>query len=516
MPVRNHPVRICGSLVHLGAACSGKTGIARELLVRAERYDPGHCLGLIGIVVCTFIAFQYQYTRYFGPLELTATSGGVLLSIALWVCYSRHRSFDFLDPIHLVMGILLFGFCGVLVYDPSVHFTRFAEPERALIVSVVATLAFAVGYAGFTSPRILPGRLRMPGMLRRVPRPEAPSLLLGGWLLTFFFRLFYSLERGYSTTLTWPEPAEAAANLMETFGKSGRYFILSALIISASRSSRSGRIHVWLALVCLGLEVWINVIAGWKTGPVLLAVGLLLVARARVSSGKRIGVGTGLVAGACLMLFLVVFYAVDTYRLGATDSQVGITKLAAIADEADTASIQQSLERFVQRTGYGGTLADVVGVVDSGFTDRKHGATLWPGFLWFIPRAIWPTKPELNGIGGWYAVTVLGWRPDVGGKAAVTVPGDLYLNFGIAGVFGGMLAYGLLLRLLYDRLVVNGRTVLGLCLFVPIFLTFALTIERGVSAIVGEACQLVCGLAAVLLCVTTRAPAGSPSGRRIR
>ncbi len=514
MPVRNHPVRTCGSLVHLGAACSGKTGIARVLLVRAERYDPGHCLGLIGIVVCTFIAFQYQNTRYFGPLELTATSGGVLLSLALWVRYSRHRSFDFLDPIHIVMGILLFGFCGVLVYDPSVHFTRFAEPERALIVSIVATLAFAVGYAGFTIPRILPGRLRMPGMLRRVPRPDAPSLLLGGWLLTFFFRLFYSLERGYSTALASPDPAEATvANLMETFGKSGRYFILSALIISASRSSRSRRIHVWLALACLGLEAWINIVAGWKYGPVLLAVGLLLVARARASCGKRIGVGTGLVAGACLMLFLVVFYALDTYRLRAADSRVSITTLAATAGEADTASIQRSLERLEGRIGYGGMLADVVGVVDSGVVDRKHGATLWPGFLWFIPRAIWPTKPVLA-IGGWYAVTVLGWRPG-GGQAAVTVPGDLYLNFGIAGVFGGMLAYGLLLHLLYDRLVVNGRTVIGLCLFVPIFLTFALGLERGVSGIVGEACLLVCALAAILLVLTTKPTAGSPCVRGI-
>jgi hypothetical protein len=142
------------------------TDIGRKVPVRAQRYDPGHCLGLIGIVVSTFIAFQYQKTRYFGPLELAATSGGVLLSLALWVRYSRRRSFDSLDPIHIVMGILLFGFCGVLVYDPSVHFTRFAEPERALIVSIVATLAFALGYTAFTdasSSRILPQRLMEDG-----------------------------------------------------------------------------------------------------------------------------------------------------------------------------------------------------------------------------------------------------------------------------------------------------------------------------------------------------------------
>ena len=484
-----------------------------------RRIGMNHCLWVIGIMVCTLIAILYQNTRYFGPLELTATSGGVLLSIALWVRYSRHRSFDFLDPIHLVMGILLFGFCGVLVYDPSVHLTRFAEPERALIVSIVATLAFALGYTAFTDAsrsRILPQPLSMLRMLRRAPRPDAPALLLGLWLLTFFFRLFYSFEHGYGMVWTSADTAGASntvANLVESIGKLGRYFIFSALIIWLSRARRFGRIQIWLALACLGLEVWINIVAGRKDSTVLFVVGLLFVARARASCGKRIGVGTGLVAVACLALFLVVFYALDKYRLGAADSRVSITTLAAIAAEADTDSIQRSRERFVQRIGYGGYLADVIGVVDSGVVDRKHGATLWPGFLWFIPRSIWPAKPMLS-IGRWYAATVLGWGLGRS-EAAVTVPGDFYLNFGIAGVFGGMLGYGLVLRLLYDRLVVSGRTVIGQCLFVPIFLTFALMLEQNLSAIIGGACLLVCALAAILLVLTTKPTAGSPCGRRI-
>jgi hypothetical protein len=71
----------------------------------------------------------------------------------------------------------------------------------------------------------------------------------------------------------------------------------------------------------------------------------------------------------------------------------------------------------------------------------------------------------------------------------------------------------LVLRLLYDRLVVKGRTVIGQCLFVPIFLTFALSFERNLSAIVGDACLVVCALAAVLLCVTTRPPVRSSRTR---
>src|ERR1035437_894627 len=290
-----------------------------------RRSGPNHPLWLFGILLCAFIAFQYQNTRYFGPLELAATSGGVLLSIALWVRHSRHRSFDFLDPIHLVMCIILFGFCGVLVYDPSLHRSVFAETSRALTVSIVATLAFALGYTAVTSVSgscTPPQRLSLLRMLHRVPRPEAPELLLGLWLLTFFFRLLYSFVHGYGKVFTSAEAAGApAANLIESFGRLGRYFVFSALIIWLSRSRRFGRIQIWVALMCLGLEVWITTVAGWKYGPVLLAVGLLLVARARVSCGKRIGVGAGLIVGACLLLFLVVFYALDTYRLKGADSR---------------------------------------------------------------------------------------------------------------------------------------------------------------------------------------------------
>jgi hypothetical protein len=466
-------------------------------------------------MVCTLIGFQYQNAEHAGPFELAAAGGGILLSIALWVCYSRQRSFDFLDPIHLVMGILLFGFCGVLICDPSVHLTPYAEPERALTVSITATLAFALGYAVFTvtsGARILPARLNAFGILRRVPRPEAPTLLLSMWLLTFFFRLFYSFEHGYRGAFSNPNPADAnVADLVGSFGKLGAYFIFSALVIWLSRSRQFGRPEIWLALTCLGLEVWINIIAGWKYSPVLFLVGLLFVARARASCGKRPGVGTGLVAVACLAAFLVIFHALDTLRSRNMQSGFDVQALAATIGETDADGIKQSRERLIQRVGYGGFLADVIGVVDAGVLDQQHGATLWPGLLWFIPRSVWPAKPTLS-IGRWYAAAVLGWGPGLS-EAAVTVPGDLYLNFGIGGVFVGMLGYGAVLRLLYDRFVANGNAVIGLCLFVPIFMTFALTLERNLSAIIGEAGLLVGALAIVLFCLTSRPPEGNPGGR---
>jgi len=157
------------------------------------------------------------------------------------------------------MGILLIGFCGVLILDPSVHLTRFAEPERALIVSIVATLAFALGYTAFTgasNSRIVPGRLSKLGILQRVPRPEAPTLLLGLWLLTSFsvFSIVLGTDMEEHSAMRIRTDANVA-NLIESFGKLGAYFIFSALVIWLARSRRFGRLQIWLALACLGLEV---------------------------------------------------------------------------------------------------------------------------------------------------------------------------------------------------------------------------------------------------------------------
>jgi hypothetical protein len=469
-------------------------------------------LGFIGFTVCALIGFQYQSIVNLGSFKAVATDGGLLLSIALWIRYTRQRSFDFLDPIHLVMGILLFGFCGVLICDPTAHLTPFAESDRALTISIIATLAFALGYTAFirmSNSPILPARLGRLEILRRVPRRDAPILLLSLWLLTFLFRLFYSFHHGYRGAFTDPSPADAnVADLIQSFGKLGAYFIFSALIIWLSRFRRFGRFEIWLALICLSLEVWINIQAGWKYSPVLLAIGLLFVARARASCGKPPGLGTGLVAVICLATFLLVFHALDTLRSRHMQSGFDIEALAETIGQTDTGGIQQSQERLIQRVAYGGFLADIIGVVDGGVLDQQHGATLWPGLLWFIPRSVWPSKPVLS-IGRWYADDVLNWGSGAS-EAAVTVPGDFYLNFGAEGVFIGMLVYGAVLRLLYDRLVVNGHTIMGCCLFVPIFMTFALTLERNLSAIMGEAGLLVVALTAVLFCVTLRPP-GEPS-----
>ncbi len=75
----------------------------------------------------------------------------------------------------------------------------------------------------------------------------------------------------------------------------------------------------------------------------------------------------------------------------------------------------------------------------------QKGRTLGLFFLAFVPRAFWPDKPEIT-IGRWITA-VYGSGPHIESSTGPTFLGEFYLNFGTLGVVGGMLLYGILLRL---------------------------------------------------------------------
>ena len=72
----------------------------------------------------------------------------------------------------------------------------------------------------------------------------------------------------------------------------------------------------------------------------------------------------------------------------------------------------------------------------------------------FIPRAIWPEKPAIAK-GAWFALRIgqanLSRDGRISNSVNMTIPGELYLNFGWSGVFLGCWLFGTILGVLWSR-----------------------------------------------------------------
>jgi hypothetical protein len=82
----------------------------------------------------------------------------------------------------------------------------------------------------------------------------------------------------------------------------------------------------------------------------------------------------------------------------------------------------------------------------------QNGRTLALIPIAFIPRILWPGKPVIP-IGRWISETYTRYGYLTETNLAATWIGEFYLNFGLAGVIGGMWFMGLLLRFLHEGLM---------------------------------------------------------------
>ena len=97
-------------------------------------------------------------------------------------------------------------------------------------------------------------------------------------------------------------------------------------------------------------------------------------------------------------------------------------------------------------------LTQIARIVDEdGYLD---GETLeYLGYA-FIPRIIWPEKPKIAK-GAWFALRIgqarLAESGYITNSVNMTIPGELYLNYGWLGVVAGLGIFGWLLAILWDR-----------------------------------------------------------------
>jgi hypothetical protein len=149
-------------------------------------------------------------------------------------------------------------------------------------------------------------------------------------------------------------------------------------------------------------------------------------------------------------------------------------------------STSQPAEYFMQGLESTGARLDGLGVTSVIVRDTpsrvpfQYGSTLGLFFVAFIPRALWAEKPDIT-IGMWIT-EVYGSGPGIASHTAPTTIGDFYLNFGTAGVIGGMLLLGILLRFTHECLLRGRPTAPGLLAAVVILYNITLRFESNVGA----------------------------------
>lgn len=109
----------------------------------------------------------------------------------------------------------------------------------------------------------------------------------------------------------------------------------------------------------------------------------------------------------------------------------------------------------------------------------QNGSTLVLFFVSFIPRALWPGKPNIAI--GQFITDVYGSGPEIESSTGPSQIGDYYLNFGHAGVIMGMLILGVFFRFSHDLLLSRRPTAPALLVVVGIVLCLVITFETNVA-----------------------------------
>jgi hypothetical protein len=156
-----------------------------------------------------------------------------------------------------------------------------------------------------------------------------------------------------------------------------------------------------------------------------------------------------------VFLVIAIFYSFFEF-FGENRSQIGvgvdrITQLNSVIDQERLVfeDEESSLSAFARSSNIS-QLSAVCGlVVDNG---HYQGVSLSPLLVAFIPRIIWPEKPTIA-LGVWFALEIgaaIETEDWFNNSINMTIPGQLFLDFGWFGLFIGGTLTGIFLRMLWN------------------------------------------------------------------
>lgn len=322
-------------------------------------------------------------------------------------------------------------------YSPDVAIT-------ALSYVIVGITAMMFGYYSSVSKsiaRMLPKSREVFAPLGSI-WPVYVILILGSVGQTM---LFWS---GYGTATTGKIDIPVYLNILQTLASLLPMGIVLHLSITASSGKRLGRA---VSAILVLLYTIISLLQGWR-GFLLSLIWMVILPTHYLR--KRISLTRFAVVGIiCLLITMIVLIPVlSYYRAQLFQPEASLTDSLRVAFRSNSYDFGDSF-RFIFNRMIG--LDSLMLLIES--HERLWGQTLEYAILGFIPRVIWPSKPNLD-VGRLFAVKFWGQPVDVQNSISVMNIGDLLWNFDLLGVAIGMLLFGLLYRVIYDYLLTRPTT----------------------------------------------------------
>ncbi len=376
-----------------------RTGLNQELLARRSRSADGRLLTLLvwALVFAVLVPTM-------GDSEVgLRTIGLVSIGFGLWSYWSSGRSFAF-DAVGIWSLSFALFFGSAIVLMPA----DYSDVVPGLQAAVGLGLLFQIITLGFA--------LRSPRAIRietsRFRPPTAGALAFAG-VLAFAIGLALNsstIFRTVSDGLIWASPV-----------------IVTLAAVTTNRPSRPKLLLVVAMLCVLVFGFWGG---GGRLTILALLVSALIVFQLSAASHNRL---LKLAVPFTLIPGLAIAGVVELSRRRPDRSLLTVPDDFSFGE--GLYSVWSPLRLFGQ----------IVSDWDTGLLEPQGFHTLWASLWVWLPRPLWPEKPE-----GWGRDLAFYFNPvaaqNAGHSEAALVPGELYWSFGAIGVVTGAVILGLCLR----------------------------------------------------------------------
>jgi hypothetical protein len=420
-----------------------------------------------------------------GPVVISVIGLAVIVSVfpLLW---NLRNGDDPFEPVVILGGIFFLYYplnaFGIVVLNFGPAFPAFqsnsgrllAPYTTGLIIIIFGIMAF---YAGYYSVRKQATRRLVPTVPSRKP---VPMYLLIIWI--FSAGVYLSFLLGL---------APAGNAFLGVLAGWHHYVPAMFLVLYYHREYNFSR-GIIISLVLF--EFLILTAVEFQLDQVLVQIIFLIVAYNYAGPGltyKKLSS----ISGITVILFPV---AVIFERL---QSGFSLSDALFFSESSIDGYFQAFVSRFI------GTEALTL-IVDRtpDAVEYQLGDTLLLTIYSLVPRVIWPEKPSII-MCGLNNIYFSGRGPSAGTCSAMTVPGELYWNFGTIGVVIGLFWLGLLIGLLYRLFIeqISGSTHLSIAIVLyAIALTHFVKIESGIAQMFSSMIKELILAGVLLIIVTTR------------